>query len=105
MVLKDIIKELEELAEASGAEVFIDDSTEEFHFIPVINQEGVVGAIGQYIENNKVVLGFFILNDSVVRYALSEGFKKDDIYKCFKSKLFKEVDKIEFFNIMTKKKY
>jgi len=105
MLLKDILKDLESVAESKGVEILIDNSTEEFHFVPVINQEGIVGAIGEYMEKDKIIIGYFILNDSVVRYALNEGFKKDEIYNCFKNKLFKEVNKKEFFDIMTKKKY
>jgi len=103
MELEDIVKELEKKATLNGVDLFIDDTTLQYSFIPVINDKGVVGAVGQYLENNKVKIGFFILNDSVVRYALSEGFEKDQIYNCFKKKLFKETDKSEFFKIMVEK--
>lgn len=103
MELENIVKELEKVATLNGVELFIDDSNLQHSFIPVINDSGVVGAVGKYIEKSKVKIGFFILNDSVVKYALSEGFEKDQIYNCFKKKLFTETDKSGFFKIMLEK--
>lgn len=105
MSLEQIAKEIEKQAIQNKAEIFIDYSAKENSFIPVINEHGTVGAVGQYLENDRIKTGFFLLNDRVVRYALSEGFKKEDIYKFFKKTLFKEIKKDEFFKLMTEKKY
>lgn len=103
MTLTELAKELEKTANHNGIEVFIDDSTLKHSFIPIINEDGQVGAIGQYEEKNKLKIGYFLLNNSVVKYALNEGFAKDDIYDCFKNSIFRELNKEEFFKIMTER--
>jgi len=105
MNLSEIAQEIEEAAKNNGVEIFVDNTTLNHNFIPVVNEIGVVGAIGQYLEDNKLKIGYFILNDKVVRYGLSEGFSKDQLYDCFKEKIFTETDKPKFFSIMTEKKY
>lgn len=106
MSLKKIASDLEAHARFNGVEIFIDYSVEdENSFIPIINEQGIVGAIGNYCLDSKFKTGYFILNESVVRYALNEGFDKEEIFNCFKDSLFKEMSKKEFFKIMTEKKY
>lgn len=103
MSLEELAKELEDAASNSGIEVYIDNTAIKHSFIPIINEIGQVGAIGQYLEKNEVKIGYFLLNNAVVKYALSEGFEKDDIYDCFKKSIFKELNKEEFFKVMTQK--
>lgn len=103
MTLEKLAKELEKAANHNGIDIFIDDTALKHSFIPIIKEDGQVGAIGQYKEKNKVKIGYFLLNNSVVRYALNEGFEKDDIYDCFKKSIFKELNKEEFFKVMTEK--
>ena len=105
MSLERIAQEIEEYANKHGVELLVDYSSSCSSFVPIVNDKGVVGAIGMYNENNKVKTGYFILNDSVVRYALEEGFKKEHIYNCFKDSLFKELNKEQFLKIMTEKRY
>lgn len=105
MTLGELAQELEVAAEQNGVELFVDNTTEHHNFIPVVNEKGVVGAIGQYLENKEIKTGYFILNDKIVRYGLSEGFTKDQLFDSFKDKIFTETNKINFFNIMTEKKY
>jgi len=105
MSLEELAKEIENLANDNHVDIFIDYTAKENSFIPVINEEGIVGAVGQYLQGNKIKTGFFILNDAIVKYALNEGYKKEDIYKFFKNILFKEIDKQQFLKVMTEKKY
>jgi len=103
MSLDTIAQELEKAATINGVELFVDESAKNHNFIPVVNQKGVVGAVGEYVENNEPKIGFFILNDKVVKYAINEGFEKDQLFDCFKDKIFDEVDRSKFFKIMTEK--
>jgi len=103
MSLEAVAKELESYASFKGVDLLIEHNVAEHCFIPVINEYGKVGAIGNYLDNGKSTLGFFILNDRVVKYALEEGFEVDHIYDCFKKKLFKELKKEEFFQEMVEK--
>lgn len=103
MSLDTIAQELEKAATINGVELFVDESAKNHNFIPVINQKGVVGAVGEYAENGIVKMGFFILNDKVVKYALNEGFEKEQLFDCFKDKIFNEINKETFFKIMTEK--
>jgi len=105
MSLTSIADQLEKAACENGVELFIDSTAIDHSFIPVVNEKGVVGAVGEYIENKKVKIGFFILNDKVVRYALNEGFEKEQLFECFKDKIFDEIDMMKFFKIMTEKEY
>lgn len=105
MKLEEIANELEKFASLNGVDLLVEHVTKEHSFIPVINQFGKVGAIGNYVEKGKDVIGFFLLNDRVVKYALEEGFHLDNIYDCFKKKLFKEMKKDDFFLEMIKKEY
>jgi hypothetical protein len=104
MDLLEIAKELEKQAAINGADIFVDVQTAEFCFFPVISDSGVVGAVGKYINKGKPSIGYFILNERIVKYALDEGFDVDSIFDSFKKNLFKETSKDEFFTIMTKKK-
>jgi len=104
MSLQKLANELERYASRHGVEIYVDETALKNSFVPVINEDGVVGAIGEYVEKDKQKVGYFILNNSVVRYALTEGFNANDIYDKFKDTIFKETDKKDFFNIMTKKK-
>jgi len=104
MSLQKLSDELERYASLHGVEIYVDESALKNSFVPIINEDGVVGAIGEYVEKHKHKVGYFILNNSVVRYALTEGFNANDIYDKFKSTIFKETDKKTFFDIMAKKK-
>jgi hypothetical protein len=103
--LKNVAKELEKAASINGVEILVDETAINHSFIPVINDKGIVGAVGEYIENKKIKIGFFILNNKIVRYALDEGFDKEQLFECFKDKLFDEIDKSKFFKIMTEKSF
>jgi hypothetical protein len=103
MTLKELAKELERAASLNGVDILIDSTAEKHSFIPIINEKGIVGAIGQYLENNKDTIGYFILNSKVVKYALDEGFNREELFDCFKDKIFTETDKDQFFKIMTEK--
>lgn len=103
MSLTAVAQELEKAAVINGVELFIDDTKLNDNFIPVINEQGVVGAVGEYIEKNRVKMGFFILNNNIVKYALEEGFNKEELFECFKDKIFDEIDRSKFFKIMTEK--
>lgn len=103
MTLKELAKELEKAASLNGVDILIDSTAEKHSFIPIINEKGIVGAIGKYLENNKDTIGYFILNSKVVKYALDEGFNKEELFDCFKDKIFTETDKDQFFKIMTEK--
>lgn len=103
MSLDAVAKELEKAALINGVELYIDDTTLDHNFIPVINERGVVGAVGRYLEKNNIKMGFFILNERVVKYALEEGFNKEELFDCFKDRIFDEIDKNKFFKIMTEK--
>ena len=103
MDLMQIAKELEQQATINGADIFVDEQTAEYCFLPVISDAGVVGAVGKYIDKGKPVIGFFILNEHIVKYALDEGFDVNSIFDSFKNNLFKQTSKAEFF-AMTKKK-
>jgi hypothetical protein len=103
MTLKELAKELERAASLNGVDILIDITAEKHSFIPIINEKGIVGAIGQYLENNKDTIGYFILNSKVVKYALDEGFDREELFDCFKDKIFTETDKDQFFKIMTEK--
>jgi hypothetical protein len=103
MTLKELAKELERAASLNGVDILIDITAEKHSFIPIINEKGIVGAIGQYLENNKDTIGYFILNSKVVKYALDEGFNREELFDCFKDKIFTETDKDQFFKIMTEK--
>ena len=105
MSLETVAKELEKEASFNGVEIFVDETVINHSFIPIINDRGIVGAVGEYVENKKVKIGFFILNNKIVRYALNEGFNKEQLFECFKDKLFDEVDKTKFFKIMTEKSF
>jgi len=104
MSLERLAQELERYAALEGAEIYVDNTALKNSFVPIINEDGIVGAIGEYIEKNKQKVGYFILNNSVVKYALTEGFDTNDIYDKFKDTIFKETDKKTFFDIMAKKK-
>ena len=104
MSLQKLADELERYASLHGVEIYVDESALKNSFVPIINEDGLVGAIGEYVEKHKHKVGYFILNNSVVRYALTEGFNANDIYDKFKSTIFKETDKKTFFDIMAKKK-
>jgi len=103
MSLQDLAKELEDTAITNGVELLIDTTAEKHSFIPVVSEKGIIGAIGQYIDNNKMKTGFFILNSKVVKYALDEGFKKEELFDCFKDRIFTETTKDDFFKTMTEK--
>ena len=103
MTLKELAKELEKAASLNGVDILIDSTAEKHSFIPIINEKGIVGAIGKYLENNKDTIGYFILNNKVVKYALDEGFNREELFDCFKDKIFTETDKDQFFKIMTEK--
>lgn len=103
MSLDALAQELEKSASINGVEIFVDNSTKNHNFIPIVNEKGIVGAIGEYLEKGDIKTGFFILNERIVKYALNEGFEKDQLFDCFKDKIFDEVDKIKFFKIMTEK--
>ena len=103
MTLKELAKELEKAASLNGVDILIDSTAEKHSFIPIINEKGIVGAIGKYLENNKDTIGYFILNSKVVKYALDEGFNREELFDCFKDKIFTETDKDQFFRIMTEK--
>lgn len=105
MTLTSLAKELEKAAIINGVELFIDDTTLDHSFIPIINEKGVVGAVGEYLENKKVKIGFFILNSNVVKYALEEGFNKEELFDCFKDRIFDEINRDKFFKIMTEKSH
>lgn len=105
MSLETIASEIEKTASANNVEIFVDNTAINHNFIPVVNERGVVGAIGEYVEKGQVKTGFFILNVNVVRYAISEGFEKEQLFDCFKDKIFDEVDKSKFFKIMTEKTF
>ena len=105
MSLKNVAKELEKAASINGVDILVDETAINHSFIPVINDKGIVGAVGEYIENKKIKIGFFILNNKIVRYALDEGFDKEQLFECFKDKLFDEIDKSKFFKIMTEKSF
>jgi len=104
MSLERLAQELEKYASLKGVDIYVDESALKNSFVPIINEDGIVGAIGEYIEKNKQKIGYFILNNSVVKYALTEGFDANDIYDKFKDTIFKETDKKTFFDIMAKKK-
>jgi len=103
MTLKELAKELEAVASENGVDILIDDTAEKHSFIPIINEKGVVGAIGQYVEKNEIKTGYFILNSKVVKYALDEGFEKEKLFDCFKDRIFTETNKETFFKVMTEK--
>jgi hypothetical protein len=103
MNLVEIAKELEQQASLNGVELLIEFQTAEYCFIPVISSFGKVGAIGNYNDKGKPTIGFFILNERIVKYALDEGFDVDSIFDSFKKNLFTETSKDEFFRIMTEK--
>jgi len=103
MTLKDLAHELEKAASLNGVEILIDDTAEKHSFIPVISEKGIIGAVGQYSENGDVKIGYFILNNKIVKYALDEGFGKEELFDCFKDKIFTETDKDTFFKTMTEK--
>jgi len=105
MSLDSLASELEKAATNNGVELFVDVSAKNHNFIPVVNEKGIVGAIGQYLEDKQVKMGFFILNDRVVKYAINEGFEKEQLFDCFKDKIFNEVDKEKFFKVMTEKSF
>ena len=65
MTLKELAKELEKAASLNGVDILIDSTAEKHSFIPIINEKGIVGAIGKYLENNKDTIGYFILNISI----------------------------------------
>ncbi len=103
MSIGEIVEELQHAASLNGVEMLADTSAEVHSFVPIVNERGIVGAVGQYTENNKPTIGYFILNSNIVKYALDEGFNKDELFECFKDKIFKETNKNEFFKIMTEK--
>lgn len=100
MSLEDIAHELEKEAALKGVEIFVDNTALKHNFIPVINEKGKVGAIGNYLENKSLKTGFFLLNEHIVKYGLNEGFEVDSLFDSFKDKIFTEINKEEFFNIM-----
>jgi hypothetical protein len=105
MNLDKITKELENAAALNNVEILVDSTTKPHNFIPIINERGIVGAVGEYLEEKEVKIGYFILNSKIVKYALEEGFDREQLFYCFKDKIFDEVDKDKFFRIMTEKTF
>jgi len=105
MSLDAIAQELEDAATSNGVEILIDKSAKDHNFIPIINEKGIVGAIGEYAEKGAVKTGYFILNSRIVKYGLEEGFNKEQLFDCFKDKIFDEVNKAKFFEIMSEKTF
>lgn len=105
MSLDAIAQELEEVANSNGVEILIDKSAKDHNFIPIINEKGIVGAIGEYVEKGSIKTGYFILNSRIVKYGLEEGFNKEQLFDCFKDKIFDEVNKSKFFEIMSEKTF
>ena len=103
MSLSDLAGELERAAALKGVDIFVDITAIKHNFIPIINEQGIVGAVGEYAENNNIKTGYFILNENVVKYALNEGFDREQIFDCFKDKIFSETNKEDFFNLMLSK--
>jgi len=100
MSLEDLAQELEKEASLKGVDIFIDSTALKHSFIPVINEKGKVGAIGNYLENKRLKTGFFILNENIVKYGLNEGFDIDNLFESFKDTIFTEINKEKFFEIM-----
>jgi hypothetical protein len=100
MSINKLAKELEKAAALKGVDIYVDITALKHSFIPIISNQGVVGAVGEYQEDNSVKTGFFILNEKIVRYALNEGFNKEQIFDCFKDRIFIETSKEDFFKIM-----
>lgn len=103
MSLEELAHELENEATLKGVDIFVDSTALKHNFIPVMNDKGKVGAIGNYLENNRLRTGFFLLNENIVKYGLNEGFDIDDLFDSFKDKIFTEINKEEFFEIMLHK--
>jgi hypothetical protein len=88
------LQEIQALAETHNKDIFIDvHSLSNFGLYPVLGENNFVGFV--YIFNGKVK-EFGILNNNVIAYALTEGFKMTDIYKYFDRKLFSFYGKEEF---------
>lgn len=100
MNLSKLAQELEKAAALKGVDIYVDITALKHDFIPIISDQGVVGAIGEYLENNRVKTGYFVLNEKIVKYAINEGFDRDQIFDCFKDKIFTETNKEDFFKIM-----
>jgi len=107
ITLKSIAKKLESIANLNGREVLIESELPNLRgdFFVAINDAGVLGAFGNAIDkNNQERVMYFILDNSKVRYCLTEGWELDDIYKVVGDKLFDEVTEENFFEIMAEKK-
>lgn len=105
--LKEIATKLDQSASLNGREIIIESELPNLRgdFFVAINDEGVLGAFGNAIDrDNKEKIMFFILDNSKVRYCLTEGWELDDIYRVVGDKLFDEVTEENFFEIMTEKK-
>jgi hypothetical protein len=61
MSLERLAQELEKYASLKGVDIYVDESALKNSFVPIINEDGVVGAIGEYIEKNKTgsVVAFY----------------------------------------------
>jgi len=94
MKLPPELQEIQNTIETCNKDVFIDShSLSNFGIYPILGENNFVGFV--YIYENKIK-EFGILNNNIVEYALTEGFKINDIYKSFDRKLFSFYSKEEF---------
>ena len=94
MKLPPELQEIQNTIETYNKDIFIDvHSLSNFGIYPILGENNFVGFV--YIYENKIK-EFGILNNNIVEYALTEGFKINDIYKSFDRKLFSFYSREEF---------
>lgn len=91
-----LLKDLKYRANILGKDIYID--TKELANIgvyPITNNNNFLGFIVNPDTNNEE---YCIFNNSILKYAIDEGFDIENIYSAFEKKLFSFIKKEEFYD-------
>lgn len=103
MKIPNLIKDIKYRANILGKDISIDTKElANINVYPITNNDDFLGFIVNPDTKNE---DYCIFNNSVLKYAIDEGFDIDNIYAAFEKKLFTFIKKEDFYKKLFKENF
>jgi hypothetical protein len=97
-VVPSIIEEIQKICNLNNKEIFVDLKSLKNDCVYPVNTDSFIGFI--YVGDKDEQ--FLVFNDKIFKYAFTEGYNIDNIYKFFNKKLFYSLTKEQFIERLLK---
>jgi len=93
-----IIEEIQKICDLNNKEIFVDLKSLRNDCVYPVTTDSFIGFVYVCGKDEQ----FLVFNDKILKYAFTEGYDLDNIYKFFNKKLFYSLNKEQFIERLLK---